>query len=1398
MEQQLGLLSIRLTAPEAGLAELAAALPPLSSGSAPAGPEGLEPAQVAAWAQQQRQQPPTALEWAGLHACLSGTHPAGAKACQHLVSLLGWAAEGAAQQLRDAASAQEAASGPADAGNPRHQTALRNTLKLSLAFLACMAKGLESGSSEAAQQQEPAARRGKKAKAGGGGDGKAAAAAAAALASLHLRRDALLALGAIAEALSASSAVLLPAVADMRAAERLLRAAALHCLVHPPAGAAGGTGAATVSFKAAAEACYQAAAGILARPFLAAAAAADERAQPGAAPAVASAAAGAATAALTLEEILRIVSEPKQTQHALAAAARLMSSIAQHSSRAGMVVAARLADRCAELAAAGTTGARASDAAVAAAALAGQRLDACLHFAALLTAASGAAGGAGPSALAAGLLLCLPRLLPLARMGRASTRRLCLDLFSALLTAATQLPAVQPTQAGPQTDSMAAAGALPAAGSAATACQSALLAAICAGLSDKDATLRAKALACLEKHAGLVALLLSSPPSATPTDGSSRGSADVGSELLQALCGRLCDKSPSVSKRAVVLLTALTQQLHARPGAAHNLAPASAAKLAEAVLPVASRLLGLRPDSALHPGEEGLQAISEVVLRLAGRGASAAGLLPLLQLASIVGEAAARAQLQAAVLDALLPGAPSPPTAEQLLCSLAAVLPQCSGEQVRQLREAVHATLAAGASGTTRRAAAAAAAGAAVRLCFQRLHAAACSSAAVPEPAEAAEEAQGGPDLPGSGDGGSSSRQPQSALEASAASLFILGPFSSSDFSTCVAEAGLLLSSLQQLASKSGTAAGEACTAHSLCWLLAALAAAFRQLRLPAADSPAASQDEGQSSWQQHPAAAALELDAPAALQALLLSAAGSCHSVRSGAVEAVLAVPPASQAPLRLLRSLVEACGERGVASSAEALVAGGERQQLQHPQQQVEGTAGGADSGSDASALPSPNAQAQLQALLSLLGLLGAMSADYERQRTAFQRRLAAEAGQPAGVGHLQQQQQHGTSKAGRPLRPASEWWVGDGQGRPDSGGDQQPGHAAGPPSGLAQAAAGAAAAESVAAGEGGGAFDYMRGEDQAAKQEAAAQHFLDSLLAAADTPPACFLPLLERLAGGSSLGEQAEGSAAAAVPACVQAAALRALGRLAVLSEPLCRSAVQLAERCLVPGGRDEICEGSTGSSGPGLEVQQAAVALLADSIDAFPNAFASKLPLVGRLMVPAAVPSAAQAGASQDGCGAASAAAASAAQAEQLARSAAAAYCRLLLRNKLRLQDAGMLAPVGCALAGGSARVAALARHALRQLLLAAPPKDRARLSLDLFHQTPLERGWRRLLAEELVRPSSGLLSEADLRSDVLASQAVQALLAAAAASSTGAGAAPPAADAAPGIAAAGALLRAMRP
>ena len=261
MQQQLGQSALRLPS---SLAELRAS--PLFSAAAAAAQEGPPAAsEVAALLPQARRQPVTALDWGLLLHALSSGQLQGSQPAQ-LVAVLSWAADSAREQLEAAAAAGgrpsggggSAAAAPAatDVGDPRLRQALQNTLKLSLFFLCCLVRG-EGTSGGDAEHPAPAGggsgkRGGKKAKAGAG------ATVVEALAQLRAQRDALLAAGTIEDALHDSRA-LLPAVSDLRAAGRLVRGAALHCLVHPPpAGAGGGDRAA----KELAEARFQAAAGV--------------------------------------------------------------------------------------------------------------------------------------------------------------------------------------------------------------------------------------------------------------------------------------------------------------------------------------------------------------------------------------------------------------------------------------------------------------------------------------------------------------------------------------------------------------------------------------------------------------------------------------------------------------------------------------------------------------------------------------------------------------------------------------------------------------------------------------------------------------------------------------------------------------------------------------------------------------------------------------------------------------------------------------------------------------------------------------------------------------------------------------------------------------------------------
>lgn len=506
--------------------------------------------------------------------------------------------------------------------------------------------------------------------------------------------------------------------------------------------------------------------------------------------------------------------------------------------------------------------------------------------------------------------------------------------------------------------------------------------------------------------------------------------------------------------------------------------------------------------------------LSQAVLRLAAASSSAAGVPHLLQLAAGATEPAARAQLQGSVLDLLLPPSAGPPSAQLLLHNLAAAAQLCSGQQLEQLRQAVQQTVGSASSGATT-----AVVSSAVRACYQQLHSLCCTHSSTHPAAAGLESAQAVALAAGSSTG-------SKALGCIATALFVLGPFSSSphaDALASLAEARLLLAGLQQVAQ-----AGFSQQSAAASRLLACTAMAW-QLLGPACFPPDGNSSQpSDASEQPADSSAALSLAHATLLplQALLLDP-GCTPTLRQEALGVLFALPPAAQAPLRLLPSLSAAAAAeaaKGAADEAAAEAAPPAQRQLQLDGEeglQVEGseplpgTIGGAseDEGQPAEAGSSPAAadratasagpqqQAQQSALVALLDLLGGLASTYEQQKAAFLQQLAAGAAQ-----REQAQQAAGqTSHFGRPLRPASEWWVGSGQPGPS------------------------AAEQAEAAQQGAGAADdYMRAEHLAAEHEAAAQRYLDSLLEAADTAPACYLPLLERLAGRAAEGEgDAEGA-------------------------------------------------------------------------------------------------------------------------------------------------------------------------------------------------------------------------------------------------------------------------------
>lgn len=483
---------------------------------------------------------------------------------------------------------------------------------------------------------------------------------------------------------------------------------------------------------------------------------------------------------------------------------------------------------------------------------------------------------------------------------------------------------------------------------------------------------------------------------------------------------------------------------------------------------------------------------------------------------------------------------------------------------MQQVRRAVQDALASRAEGTGATGhASAEVVGAAVRLCYQRLH----SSTHSLQSAEQGEDTS-------VQDTAAALSGSLEALHRAAAAVFVLGPLSGRDAATAAAEVALLAGAVQRIAEVSTTlgrlssgSSGSTSMQRCLCWLLQALSLALQQLGVAGALS--SSQVSSCEPSASQVAVAALAQASLPALHALLLSPASAAAEVRMAALGALFALPREAQAALRLLRCLTAAAGS-GVADAAAAgllppvapaqlrMGEGAEGQLLLITAmggagpEVVSGQAG--SGGGPAAEPPAASLQqqhVQQQALLALLELLGSMAGSYEEKRAAFLQEL--QAGSCHGQQQRQQQQaQAHKSKAGRPLRPAAEWWVGDA-----AGGQQL--DAAAVPSAAAAAAGEAAKGDSLqasAAPSGGGSGsggDYMQAEDEAAKHEAAAQRYLDSLLAAGDAPPACYLPLLERLA------------AAEAAPAAIQARVRNAGWSAACLSKRF--EALLLAECSLL---------------------------------------------------------------------------------------------------------------------------------------------------------------------------------------------------------------------------------------
>eukprot|EP00887_Chlorella_sp_A99_P001044 scaffold14.g1044.t1 len=904
------------------------------------------------WLARARSEVPAAAEvpWAALyaaaqHASAHDGWAASALPWQQLLRALAHVASAAARQAEQAGAAG-AGGGAADDGvDPRHRLALQNAFKLALFFTCHIVKAVTAAAEAAAGQGAANKGRGS---AAGGTRGVAASAADRASQLLQLCGEGLRGLVTMNALLWGGAA--LSAAPDVRAADQLLRSAALGCLLAPSL--AQERGARAPNDGGLRRSCTA----IVSRPLVQA----DKGGPHGA-------------ALQTLHDIQAAVCGAKPPPQVLAACAELLEHTMVQSSAAGASAVAWVVDHAVCLA---TPARGAVDASRQ------QQLESWLGFA-------GALASGGGAATRGALLLSLGQLIPLGCQGRAGVRRALLDLLSRL--AAAPHPA-----SGAAGGGGGGGGGSASAGSAVQACQAACLDAMIHLLRDKDANLRAKALGCLDSHAALLAGLLApaAPPGAgpaVPAGGEARGAAaepgtaagEPGTAaagaaalpdarldaLLTSLCARLRDRSSSVRKRARLLLRTLV---------AAALAPGARRCLADAVLPLASQLLAARPDSALHLGEAAAE-LCAVALALAEASSAAAGLACLLSMGWVVGaEEPARAQLDTALLGKLLPAAG---TAEALVAHLARALGPCSIAEASRLRAVVGAA-AVSPGGTASRGRAAlqatAAAAAVVQLCWTEL--AARVLAGQQGPQEGQEEGREGEE-----EGGQEhSASPDAASLAKV--LFVVGPFSSP--AAAPSEAALLLSVLARLASPDGLpapAGGERIGRAAGLWLLRTLAAALPQLtpaREPGADAP-----EQQQPW--------LQPAVLGAAHAMLAWEHGNAP-LRRAALQAVLALPEAQAAAQALLQELLSSAGgaalpDQGLPAALELDPETGQLLRAAQGGRAPQGADSAAGAAADA---PAGGRKRRLRCLLAAVELMGEMATCYEAQRAAFLRELQARA--------------------------------------------------------------------------------------------------------------------------------------------------------------------------------------------------------------------------------------------------------------------------------------------------------------------------------------------------------------------------------------------------------------------
>ncbi|KAG7667346.1 hypothetical protein Ndes2526B_g04146 [Nannochloris sp. 'desiccata'] len=262
-----------------------------------------------------------------------------------------------------------------------------------------------------------------------------------------------------------------------------------------------------------------------------------------------------------------------------------------------------------------------------------------------------------------------------------------------------------------------------------------------------------------------------------------------------------------------------------------------------------------------------------------------------------------------------------------------------------------------------------------------------------------------------------------------------------------------------------------------------------------------------------------------------------------------------------------------------------------------------------------------------------------------------------------------------------------------------------------------------EIIAEGDAGGTDFCLQAEGEDRVHEAAAQSYLESLLEAQESAPVAFLPALLELAAVEKDGGNLESCS-------IRSEALKVLGALACLSQPLAGKCIGLVTSLLHP--QPEYTRSST-------VVTVQAINFAADIIQTFPTAYGPLITSFAPLIALSTTDAVSEPHLS--------ASPAPVSNKEIIAITAAGSFSKLVISNKIKVHEC--IGILGSGLASTISAVASTCNIVLRQLLTTSSASgDRASIILAIAQQTPLDQR-RAATAAALHR-----LAEADLCSDAL--------------------------------------------